>query len=56
MMDHAALRYIQIDTGRVGGISSAHRVAQEARARGHVREPHLHDASGPLGIVATLRR
>ena len=34
MMDHAALRYIQIDTGRVGGISSAHRVAQEARARG----------------------
>jgi L-alanine-DL-glutamate epimerase-like enolase superfamily enzyme len=34
MMDYAGLRYIQIDTGRVGGITAARRVAQYAEAAG----------------------
>jgi L-alanine-DL-glutamate epimerase-like enolase superfamily enzyme len=34
MLDHAALGYIQIDAGRIGGISVAAQVAQAARARG----------------------
>lgn len=33
MIDYAQLGYIQIDTGRIGGISSAHQVAQYAHAR-----------------------
>ncbi len=34
MMKHAGLSYIQIDTGRIGGITSAHKVAQHANGRG----------------------
>lgn len=34
MIDHSGLDYIQIDTGRIGGITAAHRVALYARARG----------------------
>ncbi len=34
MIDYAGLGYIQIDTGRVGGITSAQRVFDHARARG----------------------
>ncbi len=34
MIDYAGLGYIQIDTGRVGGITSAQRVFEHAQARG----------------------
>jgi L-alanine-DL-glutamate epimerase-like enolase superfamily enzyme len=34
MIDHAGVRFIQIDTGRIGGISAAVRVAQHALRRG----------------------
>lgn len=34
MMNHAGLKYIQIDTGRIGGISAAKRVADEASSKG----------------------
>ena len=34
MIDHGGLGYIQIDAGRIGGISVAKRVADYARARG----------------------
>lgn len=34
MVDHAALGYVQIDAGRVGGITSAARVFERAQARG----------------------
>lgn len=33
MMNHASLRYIQIDTGRIGGITSAVQVADHANAK-----------------------
>lgn len=33
MLDYAGLRFIQIDTGRIGGITVAKRVADEATAR-----------------------
>ena len=34
MIDHAGLTYIQIDAGRIGGISAAREVARYARERG----------------------
>jgi L-alanine-DL-glutamate epimerase-like enolase superfamily enzyme len=34
LIDHAHLGFVQIDTGRIGGISTAHEVAQYAAARG----------------------
>lgn len=34
MLDHANLGFLQIDTGRIGGISAAHKVAVAADARG----------------------
>jgi len=34
MIDHAAIGYVQIDAGRIGGITSARQVAQYAHARG----------------------
>ncbi len=34
MIDHAGLKYVQIDTGRIGGITTAHQVAEYARTRG----------------------
>lgn len=34
MIDHAGIGYVQIDAGRVGGITSARRVAAYAHARG----------------------
>jgi L-alanine-DL-glutamate epimerase-like enolase superfamily enzyme len=34
MIDFAGIGYVQVDTGRVGGITSASRVFQHARARG----------------------
>lgn len=34
MIDHAGLRYVQIDAGRIGGVSVARHVAEYADARG----------------------
>ncbi len=34
MIDYAGLGFVQIDTGRIGGITSAHQVADYARAKG----------------------
>lgn len=34
MLDYAGLQYIQIDTGRIGGITAAKRVADEAARKG----------------------
>ena len=34
MIDYAGLGFVQIDTGRIGGITSAHQVANYARAKG----------------------
>lgn len=34
MLDYAGLQYIQIDTGRIGGITAAKRVADEATRKG----------------------
>ncbi|MBC8074710.1 MAG: mandelate racemase/muconate lactonizing enzyme family protein, partial [Chloroflexales bacterium] len=34
LLEHAALGFIQIDTGRIGGITAAHTVAMAAAARG----------------------
>jgi L-alanine-DL-glutamate epimerase-like enolase superfamily enzyme len=33
MIEHAGLKYVQIDAGRIGGISEAHKVAEVAQAR-----------------------
>jgi L-alanine-DL-glutamate epimerase-like enolase superfamily enzyme len=33
MMDYAGLKFIQIDTGRIGGITTAKRVADRAKAK-----------------------
>ena len=34
MIDYAGLGFVQIDTGRIGGITSAYQVADYARAKG----------------------
>lgn len=34
MIDYAGIQYVQIDTGRIGGITTAAKVAEYARARG----------------------
>ena len=34
MVDHAEIDFVQIDTGRIGGISAARRVAEYARTKG----------------------
>lgn len=34
MIDHAGIGYVQIDAGRIGGISTAKRIADYARAKG----------------------
>jgi L-alanine-DL-glutamate epimerase-like enolase superfamily enzyme len=59
MIDYAGVGYIQIDTGRVGGITSARRVAQYAAERGvkfvnHTFTSHL-ALSASLQPYAGLR-
>jgi L-alanine-DL-glutamate epimerase-like enolase superfamily enzyme len=59
MIDHAGLSYVQIDAGRVGGISVARQVAGYAAARGvtyvnHTFTSHL-ALSGSLQPYAGLR-
>ena len=53
MIDYAQLGYIQIDTGRIGGISSAHQVAQYAHAR---RVTYVnHTFTSHLALSASLQ-
>jgi L-alanine-DL-glutamate epimerase-like enolase superfamily enzyme len=40
MIDHAGIGYVQIDAGRIGGITVAKRVADYARARGVIYVNH----------------
>ena len=59
MLDHAGLGFIQIDAGRIGGITVARRVAEAARARGityvnHTFTSHL-ALSASLQPYADLR-
>ena len=43
MIDYADIGFVQIDAGRIGGISVTKQVADYAQARGdHLRQPHLY--------------
>ena len=60
MLDHAGLGFIQIDAGRIGGITIAKRVAEAAQARGityvnHTFTSHLALARrcSPMQVCAT---
>jgi L-alanine-DL-glutamate epimerase-like enolase superfamily enzyme len=53
MIDHAGLGYVQVDAGRIGGITPAKRVADYARARG-VRYVN-HTFTSHLALSASLQ-
>jgi L-alanine-DL-glutamate epimerase-like enolase superfamily enzyme len=53
MMEYAGLRYIQIDTGRIGGITVAKRVADLAKARGVTYINHTYTSH--LALSASLQ-
>lgn len=53
MIDHAGIRYVQIDTGRVGGISAAKRVVDHARRRGARYVNHTFTSN--LALSASLQ-
>ena len=53
MIDYAGLGYIQIDTGRVGGITSAQRVFEYAQARGVTYVNHTFTSH--LSLSASLQ-
>ncbi|MCL4504895.1 MAG: mandelate racemase/muconate lactonizing enzyme family protein [Chloroflexi bacterium] len=53
MIDHAGISFVQIDTGRVGGITSATEVARYARARGVTFVNHTFTT--PLALSASLQ-
>lgn len=53
MLDYADLGFIQIDTGRIGGISVAHRVALEAQRRGITYVNHTFTSH--LALSASLQ-
>lgn len=53
MIDYAALGYVQIDAGRIGGITTAKRVADYAQTRG-VRFVN-HTFTTPLALSASLQ-
>jgi L-alanine-DL-glutamate epimerase-like enolase superfamily enzyme len=60
MIDHAGIGFVQIDVGRIGGITPARRVAQHADARGvtfvnHTFTSHL-ALSASLQPYAGLER
>lgn len=53
LLDYAGLGFIQIDAGRIGGISEAHRVAKEAQAR---RVTYVnHTFTSHLALSASLQ-
>jgi L-alanine-DL-glutamate epimerase-like enolase superfamily enzyme len=53
MIDYAGLGFVQIDTGRIGGITTARQVADYARAKG-VRFVN-HTFTTPLALSASLQ-
>lgn len=53
MMDYAGLQFIQIDTGRIGGITQAKRVADTAAARGMTYVNHTFTSH--LALSASLQ-
>lgn len=53
MIDHAGVRFIQIDAGRIGGISTATEVARYARARGVTYVNHTFTSH--LALSASLQ-
>lgn len=53
MIDHAGIRYVQIDTGRIGGITSAFEVAKYAQARSVTYVNHTFTT--PLALSASLQ-
>jgi L-alanine-DL-glutamate epimerase-like enolase superfamily enzyme len=53
LIDHGGIRFAQIDTGRVGGITSAFEVAQYARAHGVTYVNHTFTT--PLALSASLQ-
>ena len=53
MIDHAGIGYIQIDAGRIGGISVARQVADYARARGVTYVNHTFTSH--LALSASLQ-
>lgn len=53
MIDYAAIGYVQIDTGRIGGILPAYRVAQYAQARGVTYVNHTFTSA--LALSASLQ-
>lgn len=53
MIDHAGLRYVQIDAGRIGGISVAKQVADYAVQKGSIYVNHTFTSS--LALSASLQ-
>ena len=53
MLDHAGLGFIQIDAGRIGGITIAKRVAEAAQARGITYVNHTFTSH--LALSASLQ-
>jgi L-alanine-DL-glutamate epimerase-like enolase superfamily enzyme len=53
LIDHGGIGYVQIDTGRVGGITSAAEVARYAQARGVTFVNHTFTT--PLALSASLQ-
>lgn len=53
MIDHAALGYVQIDAGRIGGITAAKRVADHAKAKGTTYVNHTFTSN--LALSASLQ-
>ncbi len=53
MIDHAGVKYIQIDAGRIGGISTAAEVARYVRARGVTYVNHTFTSH--LALSASLQ-
>ena len=53
MMDHAGIGYVQVDAGRIGGITPAKRVADYAQARGITYVNHTFTSH--LALCASLQ-
>jgi len=53
LIDHGGISYVQIDTGRVGGITSAYEVAMYAQAHGVTFVNHTFTT--PLALSASLQ-
>jgi L-alanine-DL-glutamate epimerase-like enolase superfamily enzyme len=53
LIDHGGVRFVQVDTGRIGGISAAKRVADHAAARGVVYVNHTFTSQ--LALSASLQ-